>query len=555
MHKIASGPQPADILILGEAPGENEVKAGQPFIGMSGKELTKMLSEAGILRSECRIMNVTSYRPPEDKIDAFFPTKSNLNGGEILRHGRYCTTEIQQGLMELQREIALTKPKVIIALGDTALWSLTGESSISKWRGSILEHDSGAWIIPTYHPAAILRMWSWRFIAVNDLRRASQQVHSPVREPKWNFITSPSYDTVITYLSDLHSRLNKSSTKAYLSVDIETRSGHIDCIGIAWSTTEALCIPFCVIRGKHYFSLEEEAVILQLLRKVLLHPMAAVVGQNFLYDAMYMAKRWGWYPTPAFDTMIGHAVAFPGLPKALDFLSSLYLPYHRYWKDESKEADLKADDLIRWEYNCKDCCATYGCIEPIMDSISKGNLTEPLNFEMSLFDPLMEMMMRGVKIDTARRSEYALAIMDEQAKLEHWFQDLGEGVWQTNELVKNVKTASAWYNSPTQQRKIFYDLLGMEVIHNRKTKKPTVDDEALLHFGQKEPIMLPIVEKLAIYRSLGVFYSTFVTSELDNDNRVRTKYNPVGTETFRFSSSIDDFGKGMNLQNIPGKKE
>ena len=545
---IASGPQPANVLILGGHPYSKEMKTQVPYQGTSGVEFTSMLHEVGFVRSACRIAYVTSVVPPSEDISNFFPEERNLTGGEALIHGRYCSKEIQAGLMNLQKEIALTKPKIIIALGDTALWSLTGEVSSSKWRGSLLKHESGAWIIPTYAPKTVMKMWSWRYIAVQDLRRAHAQLHSPVSEPEVSFIIEPTYAETLAYFRMITSRL--ASGTVHLSVDIETRSGHIDCIGIAHSETEAISIPFCTMTGGSYWNLEQEAQILFRLRLILKHKNARVSGQNFLYDASYLAKHWGWYPTPHFDTMIGHAVAFPGLRKSLDFLASLYLPFYRYWKDEAKEADTKVDDRERWEYNCKDCVVTWELVSHIGDALRKENLLKPFEFEMSLFDPLMQMMMRGVKINMTLRSEYSLSLLDDLAESSAWFSKLGEGVWRSEELVKS-KTASAWYDSPTQQQKIFYNLLGMSVVRNRKTGRPTVDDEALKVFARKEPIFLPISKRLLQYRSLGVFYSTFVTANLDADNRARTSYNPVGTETFRFSSSIDAFRKGMNLQNIP----
>ena len=66
-----TGPCPARIMIVGEAPGADEVKAMQPFVGASGRELDKMLSEAGIIRADCFITNVCKRRPPANDITNF----------------------------------------------------------------------------------------------------------------------------------------------------------------------------------------------------------------------------------------------------------------------------------------------------------------------------------------------------------------------------------------------------------------------------------------------------------------------------------------------------
>ena len=162
--------------------------------------------------------------------------------------------------------------------------------------------------------------------------------------------------------------------------------------------------------------------------------------------------------------------------------------------------------------------------------------------------------MRGVNIDLLQRSEFSLMLMDERAKLEQYFIDISTGVWDDVPLTKG-KTKSPWYDSPKQTQKVIYEVLGQPVVRKRKTGNPSVEDEALEKVAAREPLLTPICRALLEYRSLGVYLKTFVNSRLDHDNRMRTSYNPVGTETFRFNSTIDAFGVGMNLQNIPGDKD
>lgn len=175
----SSGPHDADVMIVGEAPGSEEVKHLTPFIGLSGKELDRMLHQTGYLRTECYVTNVCKYRPPGNKIKSFFikQTKANIIPGP----------EIEEGIQELGEEIERVKPKLIIALGETALWALTGNSGITKWRGSeLLFNNEGPvqanWIcplVPTYHPAAILRQWSWlEYFNHWKPKRESEHLHA-----------------------------------------------------------------------------------------------------------------------------------------------------------------------------------------------------------------------------------------------------------------------------------------------------------------------------------------------------------------------------------------
>src|SRR5438045_1697176 len=179
----AQGPKNAKVMIVGEAPGADEEREGVPFVGASGLELTRMLAEAGFRRSECYVTNVCGVRPPGNEIKRFFGTKASGNP-ECM--GRYPAGPIREGLSRLEREFREVNPILILAFGDTALWACTGLSGITKWRGSELELRAmeqlggpvgqlpGPTVIPTYHPAAILRNWSWRYVAVQDLRRAKR---------------------------------------------------------------------------------------------------------------------------------------------------------------------------------------------------------------------------------------------------------------------------------------------------------------------------------------------------------------------------------------------
>lgn len=550
------GPSPASILIVGEAPGYDEIREGKPFIGQSGQELTRMLHDAGIMRTDCRITNVTPFRPEKNDISNFFFTKTAAAKEQApYVAGRYPSREILHGLEELKKEIAKTKPQTIIALGDTALWALTGESGITKWRGSELQlkpawegpYDHSIRVIPTYHPAAVLRVWSWRAVSCYDLARASRPA---AQAPVYAFSIPTSYQDARGILLSHLARL--ALGPVHISCDIETRERRfIDCIGLATSATEAVCIPF--FRTSDYsfiFSPEEEADLIILLRQILLHPNARVIGQNFFYDSQYIARLWGFLPVPDFDTMVAHAVAYPGTPKSLDYLSSIYLPWHRYWKDESGEAEATADDNLRWEYNCKDCCTTWALREPLEKTIEKHGLKEPLAFEMALFRPLVNMMTKGVRQDQDLRIKYMEQVMEQQADLESFFEDFTTKVLPDISLAKS-KTAKPWWRSPTQQAKLFYEILRLPVQKHKKTRRPTTDDPALQTLGQKEPVFQPLFSLISDFRSLGVFLSTFILVKLDRDKRMRCSYNPVGTETFRFNSSADVFGFGGNLQNIP----
>jgi DNA polymerase-1 len=100
-------------------------------------------------------------------------------------------------------------------------------------------------------------------------------------------------------------------------------------------------------------------------------------------------------------------------------------------------------------------------------------------------------------------------------------------------------------------QEFFYDQLNFKPIIGRKTGNPTLDDEALHTICNRDPVIKPLVDKIHELRTLNDFLSTFVKAPLDRDRRIRCSFNIAGTETYRFSSSKNAFGSGLNLQNIP----
>lgn len=527
-----AGKFPADIMIIGEAPGQSEEQAMQPFVGAAGLEMTKMLHEAGFIRNDCFITNVCKYRPPSNNIEKFF--------------GKFPSAPndlIKEGLDELKAEILRVKPRVIIAFGNTPLWALTGNIGITKWRGSCLEYLDGdfrCWVVPTYHPAAILRKWDWRFIAVQDLKRARKLRDGEVEFAEENFIVRPSYETVLSTIDQLIHECNRGPLP--LAVDIETRNRHIACIGFGWSDSEAICIPFMQLgKDDGYWSEEEEVEIIWRIRHLLTHSNCRVIGQNFPYDTQYIVKHWHFVPQLWWDTMTVHHSMFSTLPKGLDFQSSLYLEDHVYWKDEGKEWNTKQMDETRlWVYNCKDCTRTFRIQQAQAETHAKMQWPRvdgytALERQMALHTPITKAMIRGVRTDTARKKELQL-LCNEQIK-------------KREEFISDVVGYPLNPRSPKQLTGFFYYECGINPIRNHKTGSPTCNEDALATIGQRHAVLRPITDAINEIRSLGTFRAV-AASPISSDNRVRCQYSIPGTITFRFASSADAFGDGINLQNV-----
>lgn len=540
-----SGPAPARIMIVGEAPGDEEIRQGEPFVGASGRELSKMLSEAGIMRSQCFITNVVRIKPPGSDIGSFVALeKKHVTPQHALIRDKMCLPPVWEGISMLEREIEMVRPHVIIALGNLAMWALTGKWAVGTWRASTmlcdlaLSLDYKPKVIPTFSPNSIYRNWSWRQIMVADLRRCARASHTRELAPTdYKFIIRPSYSTALQYLTSLQAMVNKAPTT--LSVDIETRAGHIACIGIAWNRKEAICIPLMSAKGigNSYWSEPEEVVIQYLLYQLLTHKNAEVIGQNFSYDAQYFLRHMHYVPRLVRDTMISQHVCFSQMEKSLAFLSSMYCENHLYWKDDGKTWDEKTGEDQLWVYNCDDCVRTFEVDEVEQRNIAAMGLQSVQDFQQGLFRPVLRTMDKGLRVDKQRRANFAMELMEEIAAREQWMIDaLGEPL--------NIKSSK-------QMQELFYGALAQKPITHRKTGSLTTDDEALGRIADREPLLRPLVKKIQELRSLGVFLSTFVNAPLDIDGRIRCSFNIAGTETYRFASSKNAFGSGLNLQNIP----
>lgn len=315
-----------NIFILGESYGEHEEREQTPFVGPSGYELTRMLSEAGIHRANCFLSNVINARPKRNDIADFCgPRADAVRGYPYLIKGKYLRSEFQPELDRLARELLDVNPNIIIALGNTALWAMLGTTGISKIRGTVSTSThtvSGFKVLPTYHPAAILRQWELRAVTVLDFAKAARESLFPkVIRPEREIWIEPT-------LEDLEEFYNAYLSRAIrIAVDIETSGQQITCLSFAPSPTISLVIPFTDprrARGSYWPTREAELGAWAFVRRVLDHS-AEKVFQNGTFDISFLWRAYGLkVRNPAHDTLLLHHALQPESPKALAFLGSVY---------------------------------------------------------------------------------------------------------------------------------------------------------------------------------------------------------------------------------------
>jgi uracil-DNA glycosylase len=153
----------AEICFVGEGPGADEDRLGEPFVGKAGQLLDKMIQAMGLGPDDVYICNVVKCRPPDNRTPE--------------------PTEMATCLPFLQQQLAVIEPKVIVALGGTALRGLVGPTEgITKARGTWRLFRGSIPLMPTFHPAYVLRQPTREVKAMvwSDLQQALKQLGRPI---------------------------------------------------------------------------------------------------------------------------------------------------------------------------------------------------------------------------------------------------------------------------------------------------------------------------------------------------------------------------------------
>jgi uracil-DNA glycosylase family 4 len=159
---LGAGNPRAELMFIGEAPGEDEDLQGLPFVGRAGQLLTKIIEAMGLKRSDIYIANILKCRPPNNR-----PPLPN---------------EIEECEDILKKQIDIIKPKIICTLGKFASQTLLRtEITISALRGNFKEYN-GIKLMPTFHPAYLLRNPNDKKLVWADMKKIMKELKiSPVR--------------------------------------------------------------------------------------------------------------------------------------------------------------------------------------------------------------------------------------------------------------------------------------------------------------------------------------------------------------------------------------
>lgn len=473
-----------DIFLIGEAPGELEDSKGRPFIGQSGQLLRTVLDELGIIE-RCYITNSVKCRPP-----------GNRQPG---------TEELKQCSGYLAAELRARRPKVIVCLGATAIRALTGEKApvgekrkLRNW----IHEETGARIVATYHPAAILREPSRTTDFIDDLVRARDGSVDPGQEEvRWEYVK------------------NVSKLPRILAFDIETTglnpfatNAHI--LSIAWSD------------GKRTRVTRDVFGFCTAVKN------CTIIGHNVKFDLLWLAVTEGYFHNGhVYDTkQIAHLTNENRESFGLKVLAQQYTNLGDYAAkiDRAKTYELSEEELFR--YNATDALATWQLFQALKKEAQAERVWHLAGWGGLLTKSLVRIEYAGMQVSPAGVAEVQKHLRRKRTL-----------------LLKKITGVPGWdgvnLDSPKQLSKHLYETLRLPVQERTSKGAPSTSEAALLKLPQS-----PVLKWLLEYRGVKKLLSTYIEDLLekcDSKSRVHPSYNPTGTVTGRLSCSAP------NLQNIP----
>jgi uracil-DNA glycosylase family 4 len=320
-----SGSRDSKIAIVGDYTDSFDMNMHRPFSGQGGVFLENCLHNAGLIRGECYLTNL--FKSQTSNPMKFFIEKNN---------GKFeFTQEGMEHVQVLQAELEGVQANVIVACGPAAFAALCDLGHLSMYRGYVFQSSMfpGRKVIPTFHPKQAIRgMYTYRYLIAADLRKVkAESEFAEIVRPERTLVYN--HDTI----GDALFWLDYLTDQEQVGFDIEVINYEVSCISFA-STPELACV--IPVAGK--WTLDEEVQIWRGIQRVLGNPASTKIVQNGMFDIPFLLTRNGIVLRgPIHDTMVGHSILFPELPKGLGFLGSIYCGSQEYWKDTVKFNNIK----------------------------------------------------------------------------------------------------------------------------------------------------------------------------------------------------------------------
>lgn len=531
LEVFSDGPTNASIAIIGEGPGESEVRQGLPFVGGSGKLLWDALRKYGIHRANVYTTNVVKRQ-----------ISLARTGNE--KHVVY-QDELDKWTGLLQWELSqLHNVRTVFILGNYALTALTGERKISDWRGSVLDNfklpnNQIGKVVATFNPAYAMRELKFEPIFLMDCEKLNRVVTNRFKPYEIETLINPTYKQALAYLRDA-----KKARKP-TAHDIESINGETACLGLANDPHFSICINFRDATDNRYSLSEETDIRLAYQDLCDSHQEHNVprICQRGVFDAYWLRLHDHICLTPSDDTLLQHHTLYPQLPHNLGFICAQYTN-HPFYKDEGKNWREGGDIDTFWRYNCKDTAITlYAWSRMNQELTAQGLMPFYRNHVMRAQPHLISACVHGVAVDLARKAEVTKIVAHEVQQIKSEFYRLVQEATEDPDYEPNP-------SSPKQMRELWFQRLRLK---GRGYSTDANNRKHMFKNPETSPLAKEIITQVNRYAKEDKFLGTYAESRVSEDGRFRCEYNQAGVVNApgRLSSSSLINGEGGNLQNQP----
>lgn len=571
-HKRASyarGSDSPEIMIVGEAPGNQEDKDGVFFCGPAGKKIDEYIERAGLSKSQVRFENIVRCIPPNGKGGVRPPSDK----------------EIDCCFQYLWSEINRLKPKLIIPVGNTALTAFTKYKAITRARGKLYEwknplNETSYEVLPTIHPAAVLRgNQKFEPMILADLSFAKEHISSNESSVSYLYLDN------ITYIDGVLSELElevEAGRIPFIAVDLETYgsvssldpwdpNGKIICYSISGKANEAFCIPLGHINGPFANDPLAQAAVRNRVRDFLLK--VPIAGHNFKFDYSWLVVRGGlpFGLNLVFDTHLASWILHSStIPHDLEYLASLYANMfsHKQVLENAgiskKNMDVASPEILN-QYASADADATFRISLALQKQLRDENMEGVFReLMLEMVEPFTAIENNGVQFDAAICKEAMKEYEDRFARLPQMLVDMGQFTIFQEAMVSNgfKKPEQFDYGKARHIATLLHDVWRLPVTQKTAKGAPATSKDVLADLGfmlkewaRTNPGWQPaseFLDHLRTCRKDAKIYSSYIKplpGHQKDDGRLHTTYNIGCTASGRFSSTAPSF------HTLPRKSE
>lgn len=409
---LPDGTGSSGVMLLGEALGSVEAEKGIPFQGQAGGQLNKVLYQLKRQREEFVIWNAVACKPPGNVL--------GKHENEVVNHCR----------QYFDRVVRIYDPKVIVPMGNVPLKAVLGVSGIDDFRGYVFREliaGKFRWVVPTYHPAFILRgNQNLHYLMLNDIQKALKIAESGWEKYVGFYIQHPDPAKIREFISDA-AEFASQTPEAWLAADIETEfssrveedqrrsvaEAEIIRISFAFKPGYAITIPW---------------QNLELIQEIFTLPFQNTIWWNADFDVPRIeAQGIKIHPEPM-DAMWMWHFYHSALPKGLGKVASAMTTMDE-WKS-------KANVLPQY-YSCADADATISIALKLKEELKRERRWEAyLEHVHRLLPKLKVMGESGILVDLEKKEEFRKTLV---ARLEELKKSLAEYIPEFLRPVKLYK--------------------------------------------------------------------------------------------------------------------